>query len=263
MNSARASREKNINIATEWKLKNMKKPIIGITLDLVSDNEKYSYAWRPWYALRRDYSDIITKTGGIPIFLPYCADINELLDIIDGLIIPGGDEDINPQFYGQEITSDRVKTNDERAKFELALTKAAINRDMPVFGICNGLQIINILFGGTLIQHIPDNHSSDINHEQPAPKHVPTHRVILEEGTLLSKLSVSNDIEVNTTHHQAIDKVGTGLTVSAKAPDGIIEAIESKNHKFLVGVQWHSEYQNTELDLNLFKRLVEESAKVV
>ena len=167
------------------------------------------------------------------------------------------------QFYGQEITSDRVKTNDERAKFELALTKAAINRDMPVFGICNGLQVINILFGGTLIQHIPDNHSSDINHEQPAPKHVPTHRVILEEGTLLSKLSVSNDIEVNTTHHQAIDKVGAGLTVSAKAPDGIIEAIESANHKFLVGVQWHSEYQNTELDLNLFKRLVEESAKVV
>ena len=241
----------------------MKKPIIGITLDLALDGGKYSYAWRPWYALRRDYSDIITKAGGIPVFLPYCADINELLGIVDGLIIPGGDEDINPKFYGQEITSDKVKTNDERAKFELALTKAAIDRDMPVFGICNGLQVINILFGGTLIQHIPDSHSSDINHEQPAPKHVPTHRVILEEGTLLSKLSGSNDIEVNTTHHQAIDKVGAGLTISARAPDGIIEAIESANHRFLVGVQWHSEYQNTELDSNLFKRLVEESAKVV
>ena len=119
------------------------------------------------------------------------------------------------------------------------------------------------MFGGTLIQHIPDSHSSDINHEQPAPKHVPTHRVILEEGTLLSKLSGSNNIEVNTTHHQAIDKVGAGLTISARAPDGNIEAIESANHRFLVGVQWHSEYQNTELDSALFERLVEESARVV
>jgi len=246
------------------KITNMKKPIIGITLDLASDTAgKYSYAWRPWYAIRRDYSDIITKAGGIPVLLPYCADINELLDAVDGLVIPGGDEDINPKFYGQEITSPKVKTNDERANFEIALVKAAIKRNMPIFGICNGLQIINVVLGGTLIQHIPDSHQSNINHEQPAPKHVPTHSIIIKEGTLLSKLSKSNNIEVNTTHHQAIDKVGEGLTVSAKAPDGIIEAVESESHRFLVGVQWHSEYQNTDLDAQLFKRFVEESAKIV
>ena len=241
----------------------MKKPIIGITLDLASNTGKYSYAWRPWYALRRDYSDIITKAGGIPIFLPYCVDINELLDVIDGLVIPGGDGDINPKFYGQKITSDKVKANDERTSFELALVTEAMKRDMPIFGICFGLQIINVALGGTLIQHIPDTHQSDINHEQPAPKHVPTHPINIEDGTLLSTLSESNNIEVNTTHHQAIDKVGKGLTVSAKAPDGIIEAVESANHRFLIGVQWHSEYQNTNLDAQLFKRLVEESAKLV
>jgi putative glutamine amidotransferase len=242
----------------------MKKPIIGITLDLASNTvEKYSYSWRPWYAIRRDYSDIITKSGGIPFLLPYCADINELLNAIDGLLIPGGDEDINPKFYGQKITSKKVKINDERASFEINIVKEAIKRDMPVFGICNGLQVINVVMGGTLIQHIPDGHQSTINHEQPAPKHIPTHPIIIKDGTLLSKLSKSNNVQVNTTHHQALDKVGVGLNVSAEAPDGIIEAVESTNHRFLVGVQWHSEYQNTELDAQLFKRFVEESAKPV
>lgn len=241
----------------------MKKPIIGITLDLVNDSDKYSYAWCPWYALRRDYSNIVTKSGGIPIFLPCCADVNELLDVIDGLIIPGGDEDINPKFYGQEIMSDKIKINDERASFELALVKGAIERDMPVFGICNGLQVINVVLGGTLIQHIPDTHQSDINHEQPAPKNIPTHPVIIENDTLFASLSDVPTVEINTTHHQAIDKIGSGLKVSARAPDGIIEAIESPTHKFLVGVQWHSEYVNTELDIQLFKRFIEESKKPV
>ena len=241
----------------------MKKPIIGITLDLATDSDKYSYSWRPWYALRRDYSNMVTKFGGIPLFLPCCADINELLDVVDGLIIPGCDEDINPKFYGQEITSDKIKINDERANFELNLTKEAIKRNMPVFGICNGLQVINVVLGGTLIQHIPDTHSSHINHEQPAPKHVPTHPIIIEKDTLLASLSDSSIVDINTTHHQAIDKVADGLKISAKAPDGIIEAVESPDHRFLVGVQWHSEYQNTELDARLFKRLIEESKKTV
>jgi len=241
----------------------MKKPVIGIVLDLASDNAKYSYSKHPWYALRRDYSDCITEAGGTPIFLPYNPDIEGLLDIVDGLVIPGGDEDVNPKFYGQKITSDKVKTNDARAEFELSLTKAALERDMPVFGICNGLQLINVLFGGTLIQHIPDHIKSDINHEQPAPKEAPTHAINIEPGTIFAELAEAEILMINTTHHQAIDKVGDGLVVSARAPDGIIEAIESREYRFLLGVQWHSEYKNTKLDVNLFKRLVEESAKIV
>jgi len=263
MSHARAGLAKNTNIATEQKSSCMKKPVIGIVLDLASDNDKYSYSPHPWYALRVDYADCVIEAGGIPIFLPYSNDIESLLDLIDGLIIPGGDEDINPKFYGQEILSHKVKTNDIRAEFELVITKAALERDMPVFGICNGLQIINVLFGGTLIQHIPDHLESDINHEQPHPKNQPTHRIDIEPSTILAELADDSNIMVNTTHHQAIDKVGADLIVSAKAPDGIIEAIESTKYRFLIGVQWHSEYKNSKLDLNLFKRLVEESAKIV
>ena len=241
----------------------MKKPIIGIVLDLTKDGEKYSYSPKPWYAIRADYSNMVEKTGGLPVLLPYIEDIKSQIDMIDGLLIPGCDEDINPEFYGQEIKSNKVKTNDRRTSYELTLTKEALKNNIPVFGICNGLQIINVLLGGTLIQHIPDMHESDINHEQPHPKCAPTHDIIIEENTLLSQLTKAKKIKVNTTHHQAIDQLADSLVVSARAPDGIIEAIESKDHKFLVGVQWHSEYQNSDLDDNLFKRFVEESAKLV
>jgi putative glutamine amidotransferase len=236
----------------------MKKPVIGITLDLARNSEKYSYSLFPWYALRKDYADCVVMAGGIPIFLPYSADMGAMLDIIDGLIIPGGDEDINPRFYGQEIVSDKVKTNDERAEFELHITKKAVERNMPVLGICNGLQVINVIFGGTLIQHLPDKFNSHINHEQPHPKNIPTHGIIIEADSILGAMVGPNtEVVVNSTHHQAIDELGKGLSISARAPDGVIEAVESKDHKFLIAVQWHSEYLNSELDENLFKKLVE------
>lgn len=238
----------------------MKKPIIGIVLDLASNNDKYQYSRHPWYALRTCYSNCVEMAGGIPILLPYNKDFEALLGIAHGLIIPGGDEDINPKFYGQEIMSPKVKTNDLRCEFELNLVKKAIQRDMPILGICNGLQIINVACGGTLIQHIPDFYKSNISHEQPDPKSEPTHFVNIESDTILASLSGEQKIFVNTTHHQAIDQVGSGLIISAKAEDGIIEAIESSDHKFLIGVQWHSEYLNTKLDYNLFKRLVEVSS---
>lgn len=235
------------------------KPVIGIFLDTNEDSEKYSYAALPWYALRRCYAQNVERFGGIPIMLPYNKDIDSTLNLIDGLIIPGCDEDINPKFYGHEIKSTKVKVKDERAEYEMEFTKKALAKNIPTFGICNGLQLINVLFGGTLIQHIPDVHKSNWNHEQPPPKNTPTHPIIIEDGTILKNLSTPVEIMVNSTHHQAIETVGNGLTVSAKAPDGIIEAIESKDYKFLVGVQWHSEYLNTELDHNLFKKLIEVS----
>ncbi|GAB4162605.1 MAG: gamma-glutamyl-gamma-aminobutyrate hydrolase family protein [Rickettsiaceae bacterium] len=241
----------------------MRRPVIGITLDLAQDNEKYSYAKRPWYVLRKCYADCIKDAGGLVMMIPYDDNVDEILDLIDGLVIPGGDEDINPKFYGQEIASNKVKTNDKRASFELKLTKAAMERNMPILGICNGLQVINVVLGGTLIQDIPTYFSSDINHEQPDPKYVPSHPIHVEPNTFLDELAHAREVMVNTTHHQAIDQLGSGLVVSAKAPDGIIEAVESKNHRFLVGVQWHSEYLNSELDYKLFKRLVEEASKVI
>lgn len=237
-----------------------KKPVIGIILDLnVNDPRKYLYAKLPWYALRQNYATSVEKFGGVPVMLPYNEDIDSSLWIIDGLIIAGCDEDIHPRFYGQDVIYNSLKTKDERAVYEIEFTRKALARNMPVLGICNGLQIINTIFGGTLIQHIPDSRKSDINHEQPEPKHIPSHKVLLKEGTLARALSTSPEIMVNSTHHQAIDKLGLGLIASGFAPDGIIEVIESVAYKFLFGVQWHSEHLNNELDQNLFKKLIEVS----
>ncbi len=241
-------------------MNDIKKPIIGIILDINTDSQKYSYSALPWYALRACYSENVEKAGGIPVMLPYNKDIDATLDFIDGLIIPGCDEDIHPKFYGREIISDRVKTKDTRTEYELEFTKKALSKNMPVLGICNGLQLINVILGGTLIQHIPDHFSSDLNHEQPPPKHVPTHPIFIKEGTILRGLTTDVEIMVNSTHHQAIDSLGKGLVVSALASDGIIEAAESRDYKFLVGVQWHAEYLNSQLDRNLFKRLIEVSS---
>jgi putative glutamine amidotransferase len=239
-----------------------KRPVIGITLDSASDSEKYKYAAFPWYALRENYVDCVIKAGGIPILIPYALEsIDEIINIIDGLIIPGGDEDINPQFYNEKISSNKVKVNDTRASFEIELLKRVLAENIPYLGICNGMQLLNVLCGGTLIQHIPDYIASDINHEQPAPKYVPTHLININPGTILASLAGNNlQTDVNSTHHQAVKDLGHGLIISATAPDGIIEAIESKVHKYAVGVEWHPEYLNSELDFNLFKCLVRVSS---
>lgn len=239
------------------------KPVIGITLDSAEDGEKHRFAPKPWYALRKGYSEIVSKTGGVPVLLPYSEDIDSILKLIDGLIIPGGDADIHPRFYGQEFKTDRTNTNDARAEFELRILEKALHKGLPILGICNGLQIMNVFCGGTLYQHLPDYINSEINHEQPAPKDIPSHDIILEEGTILRSLSKERIVAVNSTHHQAIDRLGKGLTVSARAPDGVIEAIEMDKREFVVGVEWHPEHLNSELDCNLFRKLVEASKSLI
>ena len=238
-----------------------KKPVIGISLDFVEKNDKHKYSLFPWYAIRQNYADSIMQVGGVPIMIPYQHDnIDNILEIIDGLIIPGGHEDINPKFYNQEITSDKITTNDTRASFEFALLKKALERNMPFLGICNGMQLLNIVLGGDLIQDIQDHFQNKgiINHEQPHPKYVPSHSITIKPGTILSKISGElKEADVNSTHHQAIGNIGEGLIISAYAEDGIVEAIESLNHKFAIGVEWHPEYLNqNNIDLALFKALI-------
>lgn len=238
----------------------IKKPVIAITLDSATHSDKYVYSAFPWYALRQNYAESVLKAGGIPLMLPYQYDtIDGVLSIIDGLIIPGGDEDIHPKYYGQEFTSSRTDTNTERDNFEILLARKALGINIPFLGICRGMQLLNIVCGGRLIQHIPDYiKDSTINHEQPHPKDIVSHPIIIHPQTWLAKLADPLDsYMVNSTHHQAVDQLGNGLRVSATAPDGIIEAIESTNHKFVLGIEWHPEYLNPNgLDLNIFKGLI-------
>lgn len=240
-----------------------KKPIIGITLDSAKNSDKYKYSSFPWYVIRQNYVDCVIQAGGVPILIPYDYDsIDNILEVIDGLIIPGGDEDVNPKFYGKEIISDKVQVNDFRASFDLQITEKALKKNLPFLGICNGMQILNVVLGGTLIQHIPDYIKSDINHEQPSPKDIPSHLINIIAGTLLAKLSQGEEsLMVNSSHHQAVEKVGKGLIISAKAPDGIIEAIEATDYKYVIGVEWHPEYLKSSPDFNLFKGLVEACIK--
>lgn len=229
-------------------------PLIGITLDY---SESDTYSAFPWYALRADYSESIRVSGGVPIMLPYDIDaIDKYLDTIDGLVLPGGDFDIHPKYYGEKITNSNVSTRDNRTEFEIAICKKALEKKMPILGICAGHQLINVVHGGNIIQHIPDEVESNIAHEQPRPKNVPTHEIVVEEGTKLYSITGKTKYMVNTTHHQAVREPGDDIIVSAKAPDGVIEAIEHAELPFCIGVEWHPEYLACEEDELLMKAFI-------
>lgn len=242
----------------------MHNPVIGITLDAQIDSSKYAYSAYPWYALRQNYSATVAALGGIPLMLPFEQDlIAATLDLLDGIIITGGDFDIHPKHYGEAITSDKVVTTELRTDYEFALFKQARARKMPILGICNGMQVINVACGGSLIQHIPDHLPlSSIKHEQPYPKHTPTHQIEILPNTQLA--NITNNIttwSVNTTHHQAVKTLGKDLISSAIAPDGITEAIESTVDKFIIGVEWHPEYLACgELDKLIFEALLKQAS---
>ena len=234
-----------------------KKPIIGITLD--REVEK-TYSEYPWYALRENYAQAVAKFAAVPLMLPYFKDcISEYISMIDGLILAGGFFDIPPSLYGEKINSDTVLTRDIRTDFEIALCNEAIKAHKPILGICAGEQLINVILGGTLIQHIPDEIENALDHEQKTPKHLTSHRVDVVKGTLLHKIVECDEFEVNSTHHQAVKAVGDRVLVNAKAPDGVIEGIESQDHPFCLGVEWHPEYLTTEQDHRIIKYFIEKT----
>ncbi len=237
----------------------MIKPVIGITLD---EEEKKTYSKYPWYALRKNYSDSIEIAGGISVFLPNNVNaINQYLSIVDGLLVTGGDFDINPKIYGQQKINSSIKTKNNRTDFEFKITKKAIQKKIPVLGICGGQQLINVVLGGTLIQHIPDMINTRIKHEQPNPRDKPSHFVHIKKKSLLFNFVKKSKMYVNSAHHQAVDKLGKDLVASAFSEDGIIEAIELKTSSFCLGVQWHPEFLIDKTDINILKSLITSAKK--
>ena len=194
-----------------------------------------------------DYRQAILHSRGEVRILEPSSRIDEALAGAEGLMLTGGD-DVAPSRYG-EAPHPTVVEDPVRDEFELGLVAAARRRDLPVFAICRGIQVLNVAAGGTLVQDIPSQISGALNHNLTVPQHQPydlAHEIWLDKDSLLAKLLgdrlVGNDTcEVNSRHHQAVKQVAPGFRVSATAPDGLIEAIEDPAARFCLGVQWHPE----------------------
>jgi putative glutamine amidotransferase len=241
------------------------KPLIGIVPDY-RPGSKECYSIRPYYALRCNYVEMIAKSGGIPIIISYEHNlINDYLSFLDGLIIVGGAFDINPNRYKESEIHSTVKLNITREDFEFKIADAALKTNMPFFGICNGMQLLNVLQQGNIIQNILDDNKF-MDHEQV---HNPKfndysrayHQVNIEQGSKLAEIIKQDSIITNSSHHQAVKKIGNQLKVSARACDGIIEAIEKTDHPFCLGVQWHPEFNSNNSDQQIFNAFIKEARK--
>ncbi len=209
------------------------RPRIGLTLDADEREGRYF--------LGRAYLEAVLAAGGLPILLPHAKDAAAAyLALLDGLVVTGGFFDVPPELYGEARREVCGATKPERTAFEKDLLEAALAARMPVLGICGGMQLLNVVRGGTLYQDLPRDAGIE-GHEQPAPKDVPSHEVTVQPGTHLAALVGPGALRVNSTHHQAIREPGAGVLVSARAPDGIAEAVELPDLPFALGVQWHPE----------------------
>ncbi len=233
----------------------MAQPVIGLTLD--SEPPGGYSKTHPWYALRENYCTAVVAAGGLPILLPHEPEqAAAYLGLIQGLVVTGGAFDVDPALFGATNRHATVITKDHRTAFELAVTRGALAADKPVFGICGGQQLLNVALGGSLIQHIPDEVPQALAHEQPNPRTEPGHTVRVTPGTQLHRITQSDELPVNSAHHQAVKAVAPGLVIDAVAPDGVIEGIEDPSKRFCIGVQWHPEYGISEGDNRLFKAFI-------
>ncbi|MGB0697344.1 MAG: gamma-glutamyl-gamma-aminobutyrate hydrolase family protein [Rhodospirillaceae bacterium] len=229
----------------------MGKPVIGITAD---SEDGGGYSKLPWYALRQNYCQAVEAAGGLPLILPHAPDnVSGYLDLIDGLLVSGGAFDVDPALFGAETQHETVALKPGRTDFELAITRGALERDMPLLGICGGQQLLAVVLGCPLIQHIPDAVPEALAHEQPNPRTEPGHEVTVLEGSLLHRITrdaVGGQAKfpVNSAHHQAVADGAPNVVVDAWAPDGVIEGIEDPSKRFCLGVQWHPEYDISPAD---------------
>lgn len=235
-----------------------RRPLIGVTLDAEPPG---GYSAYPWYALRRNYAEAIAAAGGLPVALPHDPALAAaFLDRIDALVVTGGAFDIDPALYGAGTRHATVSLKQDRTAAELALTRGALDRSLPVLGICGGEQLLAVALGGTLIQHIPETIPAALEHEQPNPRHEPGHPVAIVPGTRLSAMVGCATMAVNSAHHQAVADPGPHAAVNATAPDGVIEGIEDPAARFCLGVQWHPEFLIDPGDRRIFDALIAATA---
>lgn len=232
-----------------------KRPLIGITMRLEHHTRRFY--------LGRDYCEAVYAAGGSPIHIPLTTDREQIDDIvsrIDGVLLPGCDSDPDPALYGDDPHPNLGTVIPEKDATDLAVIEEAEERNLPVLGICFGMQILNVARGGSLIQDIPSQVKNAINHQQGIPRERNSHRIRIESGSLIGELANSKtNVVVNSHHHQAVKAVGEGLRATSWTSDGVIESIEDLSpERKVFGVQWHPElsWETDLLSRAIFVRFV-------
>jgi putative glutamine amidotransferase len=237
----------------------MSRPVIGICTAL--ERARWSVWDQQAYLLPRSYIDAVQREGGIALMLPpdeaLERDPDQVLDLIDGLILAGG-ADIDPASYGETPHPETRHTVPERDDFELALARRALERDLPLLGVCRGMQLMNVATGGTLLQHLPDSHGHHEHRRKAGTFDGADHDVRLLEGSLAARAAGETVHATKSHHHQGIDRLGEGFEVTGwSAIDDLPEAFEMPERRFALGVQWHPEADERSL---LIRALVAEAA---
>ncbi len=235
-----------------------RRPSIGITPDVTLTTPDSP---QPKYELKTAYAEAVLRAGGLPFVLPYSDDrlvVEAYLDRVSGVLVSGGGFDVPPDFYGEQPREGLGPLKPERSHFELMLVKGALARNLPVLGICGGMQLLNVALGGTLFQDLARELPEAKPHQQSHDRTHPHHPIEVKEGSLLAECVGKGQLMVNSTHHQAVKSTGEKLTVTATAPDGVIEAVEARAYAFAVGVQWHPELliENVPPNLGLYRGFV-------
>ncbi len=211
------------------------KPLIGISCSYDQKERRYF--------LPEAYIEAVVKAGGMPVILPGAESIKTVVPYftaLGGLVLAGGG-DVDPSLFNEEPLPGLGEISPERDKFEIKLIKTALRKNLPILGICRGIQILNVACGGTVIQHIPSEVKKPLKHSQTAPRWYSTHQVFIEKSSHLVQIMKMNIARVNSFHHQAVREPAQGFNISARSNDGVIEAIEHPRYKFVIGVQWHPE----------------------
>jgi putative glutamine amidotransferase len=237
----------------------MAKPLVGITCRHEPwDAERTYHSIYPYDFQFTPYAERVARAGGVPVWLPNVSETLDppaYLDRIDILLLAGGDEDIHPKHYREEIEVDNLYLREPRDAYELPLIKAFWDGKRPIFAICRGIQALNVALGGTLYQDLAKFPNAS-EHTRGGKEYTRTHAVRIIPDSTLARISGCDELTVNTAHHQMIKDVAPGLrAVAWSTPDGIIEAVEASDGRPVLGVQWHPEMMDDESSERLFKHL--------
>ncbi len=209
-----------------------KKPLIGLTTRGLNNENKE--------CLAIEYIQCVRSAGGIPVLLPAGEkNVDSILEHLDGVILTGG-TDVHPDRYRGSIHPQLSEINPGRDESDFRIAETVLKQDIPVLGICRGMQVLNVCLGGTLYQHLPESFGQTVAHQISTQK-ATGHSVKIIKGSRLHNIVSNRDMEIVSWHHQAVDEIPQEFTITAWAADGVVEAVEMKSHRWLVAVQWHPE----------------------